>query len=360
VEASPVLGRAERTIRELVRPIRKGTGQDIYGQVEHRLEEMGYEHAGFVTEKRIVPFEGGAPAGEDGGTFEAYYVRDSEVAVIGRNRKVGEQVWAARFGYPGEGDYREFHKKDSAHGFQYWRVTDQQADLAYKQPYDPYRAGQRVSDHAGHFAWLVEEQLSSYTTSHGGQEALIAANYDTELFGHWWFEGIAWLKEVLRRIAASDRVELCTASEWLESHPPEKSIALPESSWGHAGTHITWINPETSWMWEAVHAAERRMERLVERYPQPTSEGLAEALAQAAREVVLLEASDWEFLYTTGQARQYAGERFSEHVSRFNDLASAIETGNEGQAVWLAREYGERDNLFPDIDYRDFARRQPD
>ncbi|MDQ3930159.1 MAG: DUF1957 domain-containing protein, partial [Chloroflexota bacterium] len=59
-----------------------------------------------------------------------------------------------------------------------------------------------------------------------------------------------------------------------------------------------------------------------------------------------------------GQARQYATDRFTEHVDRFNDIADAVESSPE-QATNLAREYGERDNLFPDIDYRLFARRQP-
>jgi 1,4-alpha-glucan branching enzyme len=116
-------------------------------------------------------------------------------------------------------------------------------------------------------------------------------------------------------------------------------------------------------MWEAVHEAERRMEELVELHPQAQG-GVAEALAQAARELVLLQASDWEFLYTTGQARQYATERFTEHVNRFNNLAAAIETAvpvlGDVEALTLAREYGERDSIFPDIDYRLFAKRQPD
>ena len=45
-------------------------------------------------------------------------------------------------------------------------------------------------------------------------------------------------RQVLTRLASSETVELCTASEWLEKHPPEKALALPESSWGHAGTHV--------------------------------------------------------------------------------------------------------------------------
>ncbi len=209
--------------------------------------------------------------------------------------------------------------------------------------------------HADHFVGLVESQIRYHSQMHGG-EGLVASAYDTELFGHWWFEGVEWLKEVLTRMAASETIELCTASEWLEKHPPAGVVELPESSWGHAGTHVTWTNPETNWMWEAVHASERRMEELVARHAGATGR-MEEALNQAARELVLLEASDWEFLYTTGQARQYAGDRFSEHVNRFNALGDAVDSGDEAQASALAAEYGERDNLFPDIDFRLFAAR---
>jgi 1,4-alpha-glucan branching enzyme len=102
------------------------------------------------------------------------------------------------------------------------------------------------------------------------------------------------------------------------------------------------------------------MEGLVDRYPTADG-GTLQALSQAARELVLLEASDWEFLYTTGQARQYATDRFAEHVNRFNNLAGALESGSDGEALaQLAQEYNERDNLFPDIDYTLFARRQPE
>jgi 1,4-alpha-glucan branching enzyme len=285
-------------------------------------------------------------------------VRNSDVAVIGRNAVVGEQVWAAAYGYPGDPDYREFHRKEAKHGFQYWRVTDNKADLAYKQPYDPYRAGQRTQDHAAHYVGLVEDQLRSYYMGHGGRQGFVVAAFDTELFGHWWFEGVQWLKQVLTRLASGETVQLSTASEWLEKHPPEMALALPESSWGHAGTHVTWINPDTDWMWDAVRKAERRMEELVERYPAADG-GSKDALNQAARELLLLEASDWEFLYTTGQARQYAADRFAEHTARFNDLAGALEAGNEESAATMAQQYGERDNPFPDIDYRLFAKRQP-
>lgn len=360
VEGSKVLGKAQLETRELQRAITHTEFErDIYGQVSSVIEQMGYEHAGFVTERHLVPFDGaGKPAAAGSGTFESYFVRDSEVAVMGRNRVVGEQVWAAAVGYPGDSNYREFHRKDAEHGFQYWRVTDNRVDIAYKQPYEPYQAGQRTKEHAEHFVNLVQSQLRDFAQAQG-KEGVIVSTYDAELFGHWWFEGVDWLKLVLTRLAESDEVELTTASAWKESNPPEKVIDLPESSWGHGGTHIMWINPETTWMWAAVHSAERRMEGLVEKYPD-ASGGTLEALNQAARELTLLEASDWEFLYTTGQARQYATDRFSEHLDRFRELAGALESSAPEDALAdLARKYNERDNLFPDIDYRLFASRQP-
>lgn len=363
VEHSRVIGKSLLETHEVLRPVprRRHVIADIYGQAEQTIEEMGYESAGFVTEKTVVPFEGtGRDASAGNGTFEAYYVRNSDVSVIGRNDVVGSQVWSADFGYPGEAYYREFHKKDAAHGFQYWRVTEGKPDLGYKQPYDPYRAGQKVGEHADHFVWLVHEQLRNFSNMHGKIEGIVVSAYDTELFGHWWFEGVAWLKEVIARMAKSTDVDLMTASEWLNHQATEKAIDLPESSWGRQGTHITWINPDTQWMWDAVHGVERRMEQLVERYPDAQG-STKEALNQAAREALLLEASDWEFLHTTGQARQYATDRFTEHVRRFNDLAGALEAGDKQDfAGYLAHQYAERDNLFPDIDYRLFARRQPE
>jgi 1,4-alpha-glucan branching enzyme len=66
-----------------------------------------------------------------------------------------------------------------------------------------------------------------------------------------------------------------------------------------------------------------------------------------------LQSSDWSFLVTTQQAKEYAIQRFSQHVERFNTLADSLEQGTPN--VDLAREYNHLDNLFPDIDYRWFA-----
>jgi 1,4-alpha-glucan branching enzyme len=70
-------------------------------------------------------------------TYLPYWVQSAEVAVLGRNNRTGMQVWSADWGYPGDFDYREFHKKDGRSGLQYWRVTGPKLDLAYKDYYHP-------------------------------------------------------------------------------------------------------------------------------------------------------------------------------------------------------------------------------
>ena len=278
------------------------------------------------------------------------------MSVIGRNNRTGQQVWSADLGYPGEADYREFHKKDDQSGLQYWRVTGPRVDLGAKDYYHPDWAAQRVGEHARHFAGLVEQLAQEYHDG-SGEYGIIASNYDAELFGHWWFEGIDWIREVLRLLGRSDSVDLVTASQYLDAHRPEEVMAVPESSWGVGGTHWTWDNDATRWMWEPIHAAEERMERLVEMFPDAGGDDLA-VLNQAARELLLLESSDWPFLVTTGQAGEYATGRFRSHVERFNRLAEIAERGVGPEDRAYADGLFELDKVFPNIDYRWFAARQ--
>jgi 1,4-alpha-glucan branching enzyme len=241
---------------------------------------------------------------------------------------------------------------------QYWRIGGPGTDLGSKPPYEPERAQERVDEHSRHFVGLVEELLAGYRES-TGKYGVIASNYDTELFGHWWFEGVDWIKQVLRRLAESRKVDMTTATAFVTDHEPERVMALPESSWGSGGNHFTWLNHETEWMWPIIHAAENRMEALVESNPA-VSEARGNVLNQAARELLLLQSSDWPFLVTTGQAKEYASQRFTDHVDRFNALADILDRGDElaPEEVDMLAALHERDNPFPTIDYRSFGPRQ--
>ncbi len=308
---------------------------------------------GEVPKRYIIPPDGEhAPTAYT--TFQPYWVSQPGVAAIGRNQTTGMQVWSAENGYPGDFVYREFHSKDGESGLHYWRVTGAGVDLGEKGFYDPNAAFARTADHAHHFVALVEEQSRAYHAQNG-RGGIVAAAYDTELFGHWWYEGVTWLQHVLRMLSRSDDVTMTGAAEYVREHPPRDVIALPEGSWGQQGTHFTWMNADTEWMWPVINGAQRRIEEIVAQHPAPSGDTAA-ALQQLARELLLLESSDWPFLVTTGQAREYAELRFNQHVERFNAIAAQIESG----AIDIAyvNDLQHRDNLFADIDPRDFRARE--
>ncbi|MFZ4813561.1 MAG: glycoside hydrolase family 57 protein [Phototrophicaceae bacterium] len=296
-------------------------------------------------------------------TYLPYYVNDSlsgrdtrehsGVAVIGRNNNSGQQVWSSEWGYPGDFDYREFHKKSGLSGLQYWRVTGDTVPLDQKDLYHPDWAKYKVDQHAEHFAHLVWDLLREHHQE-TGDFGIVSSNYDTELFGHWWFEGVEWLGKVLRHIANNPDIAMTTASDFIEQHPPKSVLSLPQGSWGTGGNHFTWDNTDTHWMWKPIHEAERRIEILAKNFQQPTADE-EKVLAQTARELLLMQSSDWQFLVTTGQAREYAIQRFHQHLERFHRLADSLDQSTPNVA--LAAELWELDKIFPFIDYRWFKAR---
>jgi len=173
-----------------------------------------------------------------------------------------------------------------------------------------------------------------------------------ELFGHWWFEGIEWLGKVLEKMEGNPRIRMVTGSEYIEDYPPEEVISLKESSWGLGGKHYLWENPETTWMWNELDKAAQSMRQAVMKAGNG-GELEKRVLSQAARELMLLQSSDWPFLVTTGQASEYAAERFREHKERFHWLMDAIEENEPHDELLVAlAQIEEEDNPFPDLDYR--------
>ncbi len=280
--------------------------------------------------------------------FRPYLVAASDVAVVARHPSVSGQVWSAMHGYPGDPVYREFHRKDARSGLRYWRVTDVTADLSRKDEYEPDRASERVRVHADHFVELVRRELAA-RRERIDRDGLLTVTFDSELFGHWWFEGVEWLTEVLRRMSAGGP-ETTTVAERMVAHPPDRRIDVREGSWGKDNDDSTWLNAQTEWIWRDL---ERLQARFVEACRARTDEPLRDrALRQAARELLLASSSDWPFLVTTGQAADYAAERFRAHALRFYRAVEIARSGTAADdAELLALERA--DNPFPDIDVRD-------
>lgn len=272
-------------------------------------------------------------------------------AVFVRDPVTGLQVWSGEWGYPGDGWYLEFHKQHFPGGHRYWRVTESKSDLAAKDWYVPERAQERVHAHADHFVDLIARTLRE--EGQGGIPGILVAPFDAELFGHWWFEGVEWLGEVLRRLARGPEVATTTLSAYLERYPPLRMVELPEGSWGEGGFHWIWLNERTRWTWERIYAAEAEWEDLLPS-AQGADELLTRVLRQAARELLLLEASDWQFLISTWSAQDYACARFARHFEDFVRLARLARQYAQTKVLppgeWnFLEECEDRDRPFPDL-----------
>jgi 1,4-alpha-glucan branching enzyme len=273
-----------------------------------------------------------------------------KIAVLARDPRSSVQVWSADYGYPGDGAYLEFHRKRGRDGLRYWRVTDRRLALGEKVPYDPAVAKDRAEAHADHFASLVMDTLRQHRTA-TGRDGVVVAPFDTELFGHWWFEGPQWLEAVLRKLEG--KVEATTASDFLAAHPPRSTIRLPEGSWGQGGHHWVWMNDGTRWVWEQLYRAEDTFAEVSRALRGNDNATVRRILSQLGRELLLLESSDWPFLITTVSAKDYAETRVKEHVEAFDRLRAMLESARTGtlapaDASWLA-VLEERDSLFPDL-----------
>ena len=279
--------------------------------------------------------------------FRPYLVADSAVAAVSRHPEISGQVWSAAQGYPGDPFYREFHRKDDRSGLRYWRVTDTTVDLGNKAEYEVSRAADRVREHARHFSASIREELAAHRQA-TGRDGMLVTTFDSELFGHWWFEGIDWLGLVLRELGDI----ATTVAGRLEVQPPRERVALAEGSWGKNNDHSTWMAPQTEWMWEGIHAAVARVGAVANDPPRDAFR--KRAADHALRELLLLESSDWPFLVTTGQAGDYASERFRSHAQR---LARSLELAAHGtgddQTELRSLEWA--DNPFPDARIEAFA-----
>src|SRR4029078_6266062 len=121
-----------------------------------------------------------------------------------------------------------------------------------------------------------------------------------------------FIEEVLRAAAQEPEVETLSAVEYLARHPDLQMQRPNPSTWGAGGDARVWLNAQVAWLYRYQHWAEQEMAELARRCA--SSGGLTQrALAQAGRELLLMQSSDWAFIVTTGTTAPYAVRRFKRH-----------------------------------------------
>lgn len=286
------------------------------------------------------------------------------VAFFGRDTATARRVWSAAEGYPGDARYREFHSdlgydmpfnRRQRHGLggfsgplglKLRRVTGN-VSVEEKEPYDRSAALEAVTEHARDFVGGLTSALGALPNGAPPAPIIVSA-YDAELFGHWWFEGPQFLEAVFRRLASEKGVVIRTPSEAL-AESPLCEIALPgSSSWGRGGYFEVWLTEAAMDMPPRLRDAAERLIGLARRHPGGAAS--KRGLDQAARELMLAQASDWPFMLAMGTTVSYARSRFESHLERFHELCDTVERGAPDGRL-IAQRFSEFP-VFPFLDHR--------
>ena len=291
------------------------------------------------------------------------------VMAFARDPDSTREVWSSQEGYPGDVDYREFYsdigfdleldyiapyildgKTRTNTGIKYHRIT---GGNQTKEVYNPQKARLKILQHAEDFISKRQLQINELSPQMD-KPPIIVAPYDAELFGHWWFEGPGWLESVLR-LASSKKnaLQLLACSEYLQQHPVQQVAVPSASSWGDQGYSSHWINESNDWVFPLLHKATENMEKLALDFQGITVKPLQErVLNQAARSILLAQASDWPFIIKSETTINYAKKTITDNLARFNYLNESIRKNRIDERYLTALEI--MDNIFPDIDFRNF------
>jgi len=232
------------------------------------------------------------------------------------DRQVMALAWG-REGYPSGGEYRNYYKL-TEHHHRAWGNDG--------EPYDEQAAVSRSRRDAAEFVAAVLERVKD-----GG---VCVCAFDTELLGHWWFEGVRWLQAVIDE-SVRQQLALTTLDDALRRHEPVPAPAkLGVSSWGDGGDLRTWSGPQVAELAWQARTAELE---LLARGGRPGE--------RALRELLALQASDWSFLVTNRLAGEYPRERAAAHAEA---LRQALEDDRSG-APELRSLAPELRNLAPDL-----------
>jgi 1,4-alpha-glucan branching enzyme len=268
-------------------------------------------------------------------------VGESGVVLVPIDRATMSLVWSDA-GYPAHGSYRDYHHH-TVHHHQPWANDG--------SPYDHGLALALAREHAADFVARTLARLERDGAGLPGGGLAVCA-LDTELLGHWWYEGVAWLAAVVEECARQglELVRLDDALERIEPAPISEVWRMGEAgggvemegrarddrnagegsrrsaedeatTWGEGGDLSTWSSPAVADIAFATRSAELRVLAAGPR-----------AGAAAVRELLALQSSDWAFMVARGLAVPYARERFAGHLRA---LEEALDEGPRASTAAL-------------------------
>ena len=284
-----------------------------------------------------------------GDTALGHPVEDSSVVAFGRDLPTSYRVWSPKSGYPGHKYYRDFHTYDHVTGLKLARVTGRQIPPEQKAPYDPIRAEKIIHTHVNDFINRLRSRLIN-ESERIGRPAHIVAAFDTELFGHWWYEGPLWLAQLFDQLPQAG-IRIGTLSDALNQGFVGHPVSIPPSSWGSGKDWHVWSGHQvTDLVTLNSEVVDTALQTLANhQLPGQQRDRVAD---QILRETLLTVSSDWPFMVSKNSAANYARSRAHLHAHATREICEPLRHGNRPRAEQLADQWNQADNLFGALDAR--------
>jgi 1,4-alpha-glucan branching enzyme len=253
--------------------------------------------------------------------------RHEDLEVLVHDYRIGLHLWKSpEATFPAHPVYREFfrdmgfdvipeyfdelgvslpsHKRGHVWtGLKYHAVSGQKVGLGEKALYDEDAARAQVPHHVRAFWELLESRRSLVQD---GQTFVLA--FDTELFGHWWHEGIEWLEGVMQPEVPPE----ASVTVAPQPPPPPSLPRLYYSTWGRDFYSEHWLTPSNSWMYALIKLVEAHL-------PEPVSEEARELW----RRFEVFSGSDLLFMMPDSSQRERARSLF---LARYEDVVAGLPT----------------------------------
>lgn len=328
--------------------------------IDELLSKHGFEY--IVSDENVIPksqFLNNADKIETGNYSKNLYILNSGIKLIVRNNDLAMQVWSSDIGYPGDRNYLDFHTKEENSFLRYSKITGKDVEFCDKELYD--NAWEKIlENHVYHFQnhiLTIAENDRFHNNDENDDKAensnmIICLPFDTELFGHWWFEGCEFLYNLFLELNKS-QIGISTCKNIIDKEENKfVKIKLAESSWGLGNDFRVWDNEDTKYYLDLFELAETKLKIINELYKNEMISGdefvIKKVIDYASKELSLLMASDWLFMITNKVADDYAKKRIMEHYDRFNKICEILNLNSFTSEKYLSvlNNFSDLDNLF--------------
>ena len=297
-------------------------------------------------------------------------VTKSNIVVFGRDVSSSMKIWSNTTGYPGDANYRDFGRDigydldyeymrpymtyDGIRiptGIKYYSVSDKSLN---KKHYNLINAKNMAESHAYDFMQFTINEIKQAKNNMNGKLPIVTSMQDTELYGHWWYEGPYWLYILIKKIYYDqDEIEFIFPSEYIKKYP-QIQVSNPNiSSWGSGGSNAQWARCEPADIYIKLEIITQKMIKIAKKYKDEKDLLKIRVLNQCARELLLLQSSDWFFNLTCHRVEQYSRFRIDLHIDRFNILYNQLEKNQINEAI--LSEIENNDKIFDEINYKDYS-----